>query len=84
MDKQTKQVFTKRKSLCGESRHRPKKVVDMELVYQDLNRGMTLESVAKKHEVSASTLRRRHKEYQNEIESMEENGYELPPLPTNI
>lgn len=96
MEMQTKQRYTKRKNLCGDSRYRPRKPVDMEAVYDDIDSGMTLKEVASIHEVSENTLRRRHKKYQEAIEEMEEaermkeagrtkeEGYKLPPLPTGM
>lgn len=85
MKEQTKEAFTKRESLCGEARFRPRKAVDMEAVYKDLDSGMTVKAVADKYEVSESTLRRRHSAYQKELkDKKKEDGYKLPPLPTGI
>lgn len=93
MVEQTKREFTKREFLCDGPRCRPRISVDMEQVYRDLDSKMSLAAVAKKHQVSVATLRRRHKEYQESIEIMEkeekekaesETGYKLPPLPPGL
>ena len=88
MEKQTRQGYTKREFLCGEPRFRPRKFVDMEAVYRDLDNKMSLQEVAKKHGVSVNTLRRRHKKHQEEIALIEDekndDGYKLPPLPPGL
>ena len=53
---------TERAQLASNKRHR--KDIDMEWVYQKLDEGMTIKSVAEELEISVSTLRRRHSEYQ--------------------
>ena len=53
---------TERAQLASNKRHR--KEIDMEWVYQKLDEGMTIKSVAEELEISVSTLRRRHSEYQ--------------------
>ena len=52
---------TERAQLASNKRHR--KEIDMEWVYQKLDEGMTIKSVAEELEISVSTLRRRHSEY---------------------
>lgn len=52
----------KRLKLAGKKRHN--KIIDMEWVYAQLDNGRTVKSVAEELQVSESTLRRRHKEYQ--------------------
>lgn len=56
--------------LASSSRHR--KQIDMELVYEKLDSGRTVKSVAEELNVSESTLRRRHKEYQAKIKKENE------------
>ena len=51
---------TERAQLASNKRHR--KEIDMEWVYQKLDEGMTIKSVAEELEISVSTLRRRHSE----------------------
>lgn len=58
-----------------------KKIVDMEKVYQQLDSGRSVKSVAEEWDVSPSTLYRRHQEYQRKL-AMEEE--EFPPLPEGI
>lgn len=59
---------------------RGKKDIDMEKVYELLDSGKTVKEVAKQFEVSESTLYRRHKEYQQILESesqeVEENNHD--------
>lgn len=93
MENLTTQNLTKRRYLSGDThRHgRARIPLDMEAVYRDMDSGMTLKMLAEKYKVSCSTLDRRHKEYQNMIEKMEEEEknkviqpkeeYTLPPLP---
>lgn len=57
-----------------------KKLVDMQKVYQALDSGRSIQSVADEWQVSRSTLYRRHYEYQAELDRMYE---ELPPLPAD-
>lgn len=60
-------------------------MIDMEKVYHMLDKGMTVPDVAAEMGVSQSTLRRRHREYQRQIEIMEKNlelaELDMPPLP---
>lgn len=73
--------MTKRKTL--KNGHGGKKQVDMEKVYKALDSGRSVKSVADEWQVSTSTLYRRHREYQAEIErNILEN--ELPPLPDDV
>lgn len=58
-----------------------KKIVNMEKVYQQLDSGRSVKSVAEEWGVSPSTLYRRHQEYQRKL-AMEEE--EFPPLPEGI
>lgn len=58
------------------------KLVDMERVYKELDKGRSVKSVAQEWNVSVSTLYRRHNEYQAEIQ--EENQEEFPPMPDDI
>lgn len=63
---------------------RKKLVVDMEAVYADFRDGMTLAEVTSKYKISATTLYRRHEEYQEKLKNMKtesEEEYVLPPLP---
>ena len=46
-----------------------RKMVDMEWVYQQLDAGRSVKSVALELNVSRSTLYRRHKEYQEKMDS---------------
>ena len=62
---------TERSKLAGKRRH---KNVDMEWTYAELDSGKTVKEVAQELNISESTLRRRHKEYQKEIEIEKENG----------
>lgn len=62
---------TERSKLAGKRRH---KTVDMEWTYAELDSGKTVKEVAQELNISESTLRRRHKEYQKEIEIEKENG----------
>lgn len=77
-------MATKRKYLCGR-RSRGKILIDMEKVYKMIDSGIKMTDVADKLGVSPSTLRRRHQEYQREIELMEHEmdlaDLGLPPLP---
>ena len=60
-----------------------KKLIDMEKVYRQLDNGRSVKSVADEWGVSPSTLYRRHREYQAEVElCLKEN--ELPPLPDDV
>lgn len=79
--------MTKRKYL--KNGNRGKVLIDMEKVYRQLDGGRSIESVAKEWGVSVSTLYRRHREYQKEVDALEknENNFietELPPLPNDI
>ena len=71
--------MTKRKYL--KNGNRGKVLIDMERVYIQLDNGRSIESVAKEWGVSVSTLYRRHREYQKEIEAVEDK---LPPIPNDI
>ena len=62
---------TERSKLAGKRRH---KTVDMEWTYAELDSGKTVKEDAQELNISESTLRRRHKEYQKEIEIEKENG----------
>lgn len=71
-----------RKRLAGKKRYN--KLVDMEWVYQELDKGRTVKSVAEELQISESTLRRRHHEYQAQLQieeevKMDENEFLLPP-----
>lgn len=71
-----------RESLAGKKRYN--KPVNMEWVYQEIDKGRTVKSVAEELQVSESTLRRRHHEYQSQLQAEEEmkldkNGFLLPP-----
>lgn len=57
---------TVRKYLCG-NRSRPKKLIDMEWVYRQLDSGKTRQQVADELEVSVSTLNKRHHKYQKQL-----------------
>lgn len=78
-------MATRRKFLCGSTKSRGKIIIDMEKVYRMLDKGMTVADVAADMGVSQSTLRRRHSEYQKQIEVMEKNmelvELDMPPLP---
>lgn len=79
--------MTKRKYL--KNGNRGKVLIDMEKVYRQLDSGRSIDSVAKEWGVSVSTLYRRHREYQQEIDVVEEKESnfieaELPPLPKDI
>lgn len=56
-----------RKYLVGKGKPRYNKKIDMEWVYQQIDSGRTVKSVADELQVSESTLHRRHKEYQNSL-----------------
>lgn len=75
--------MTQRKSL---GRGRGKGNIDMEKVYRQIDSGRTVESVAAEWGVSASTLYRRHRAYQKEIELVyrAETERQLPPLPEDL
>lgn len=63
---------TERAQLASDRRHT--KLIDMEWVYQELDRGRTIKNVAEELNISVSTLRRRHSEYQEAVR--EENRLE--------
>ena len=65
-----------RKTLAN--RGRILKKIDMETVYELLDQGWKVEEVAKKYDISKSTLYRRHREYQEELKQT------LPPLPEDF
>lgn len=77
--------MTERRNLCGQ---RAKKLIDMEKVYRQLDNGRSVKDVAKEWGVSESTLRRRHREYQERIKILkkleQERKEELPPLPPDM
>ncbi len=82
-------MYTKRKSL--KNGIGGKKLIDMEKVYQKLDTGRSVESVAKEYGVSKSTLYRRHAEYQERMEAITRASFRnlqqtegLPPLPEEI
>lgn len=54
---------TERKYLVGKSKRHTKEI-DMEWVYQQIDKGRTARSVAEELGVGVSTLYKRHKEYQ--------------------
>ena len=58
-----------REFLCGK-RVRTKKNLNMEKIYQDFDNGMSWEAVCKKYDASESTIRRRHKEYQEQVKAL--------------
>lgn len=58
-------VIEKRLNLASKKRHN--KQIDMQRVYKELDNGRTVKSVAEELGVSESTLRRRHKEYQENL-----------------
>lgn len=66
---------TERTHLASKKHHR--KQIDMEWVYKELDEGRTIKSVAEELQISVSTLRRRHSEYQQriKIEHAKEVGY---------
>ncbi len=78
--------MTKRKYL--KNGNRGKVLIDMEKVYRQLDSGRSIESVAKEWGVSVSTLYRRHREYQQEVDVVEEKEKpfteELPPIPGDM
>lgn len=65
----------KRMKLAGNKRHN--KEINMEWVYTELDKGRTVKSVAQELQVSESTLRRRHKEYQESKNSDDEELIKL-------
>ena len=65
-------TLTKRASLCNRTSGKPKVVLDMEEVYDYIDKGHTAEQAANHFGVSESTLRRHHEEHQKNIEAMEE------------
>ena len=67
---------TERKSLGNGNKG--KKLIDMETVYRELDNHRSVKDVAAEWGVSASTLYRRHREYQAEVKAMKEQ--ELFPL----
>ena len=66
---------TERTHLASKKHHRKK--IDMEWVYKELDEGRTIKSVAEELQISVSTLRRRHSEYQQriKIENAKKVGY---------
>lgn len=58
-----------------------RKPIDMKKVYQELDSGRSVQSVAEEWGVSPSTLYRRHHEYQAGLALILE---ELPPLPDDM
>lgn len=73
--------MTRRKSL--KKGNGGKKLIDMERVYTQLDSGRSVKSVAAEWGVSVSTLYRRHREYQAEIELCGTDG-DLPALPDDM
>lgn len=60
-----------------------KKPVDMVKVYVALDSGRSVSDVANEWGVSPSTLYRRHKEYQDQLEQKNRKD-DLPPLPQDF
>lgn len=58
-----------------------RKQIDMPKVYQELDSGRSVKSVAEEWGVSPSTLHRRHHEYQAGLAMILD---ELPPLPEDM
>ncbi len=89
MEKLTTQKPSQQRYLTGDvRRHGRRKIeVDMEAVYKDFRDKMTLAEVCSKYKVSATTLQRRHEEYQRKLKEMESESKEkfsLPPLPKHF
>lgn len=63
--------YAGRKNLS--SRKRSGRLIDMEYVYRENDRGRTIKDIAKELGVSRSTLRRHHIKYQEEARIMQEN-----------
>lgn len=60
-----------------------KKQIDMPRVYEELDAGRSVKSVAEEWGVSPSTLYRRHREYQSGLERYQQED-DLPPLPDDL
>ena len=82
--------LVEREFLCGRRVRKPKPI-NMENVYRDFDKGMSMEQVTQKYEVSESTLRRHHKKYQamvkllkEQAEIEEQEDDELPALPEDL
>lgn len=75
MTNNERKVKTERSKLAGKRRH---KSVDMEWVYSGLDSGRTVKEVAGELGISESTLRRRHREYQDEIRAEKESDSPFP------
>ena len=86
MDNLTTQIPSRQRYLTGDVKRsgRRKIVVDMEAVYADFRAGMTMADVTSKYKISATTLHRRHEEYQEKIKNANaesRENYSPPPLP---
>lgn len=89
----TTPAMTRRRYLGGGGNIKGKKLLDMEKIYRQIDGGRSVSEVAKEWGVSRTTLYRRHREYQKEVEAVlgkaqEPAGklqeYALPPLPEDI
>lgn len=56
-------------------------LIDMELVYKKLDKGQTLQQIADDLGVSVTTIYRKHKKYQKELEAL---GVEDEPLEDDL
>lgn len=72
-------MATKRKYLCG-SRSRRGIYIDMEDVYRKLDCGMKLQEIADELGVNRSTIYKKHKRYQRQLETLEKMGVDLEQI----
>lgn len=75
--------LTRRESLCGRNRGKPRVLLDMEEVYRYLDAGHTVKDAAEHFGVCVNTLRRHHAKHQKHIEALEKQRGQLgltPPV----
>lgn len=81
-----KRMATKRKHLSNRSRYDTISI-DMEEVYRKIDLGYSVEEVARELGVHRSTLYRRHKSYQRQVELLEQEKnsvYKIPRIPPEV
>lgn len=72
----TEYRYAGREYLSGKGR-RGMKMIDMEYVYREIDRGRTVREIAEELSVSVKTLQRHHIKYQEEARRMAEAGGSL-------
>lgn len=79
--------LTRRESLCGRNRGKPRVLLDMEEVYRYLDNGHTVKEATEHFGVCENTLRRHHESHQKHIEAVEKQREQLgltPPTPIDF